>query len=216
LDFFFTSKSEALPTYFCLQYGLVGSTEWGEDFSTWISNHVVAYLNVDVSVSGSRWTVGASPTLAHIIRQTALDVPHPTIAGKTLWDAREDIGPFKDVHLNQTIDAEYLAKYSEEKTKNQASKTNVYPLGSGSDYTIFLQRLGVASVDQGFGFTPTDAPYHYHSIYDSQAWQERYADPGFTRHVSQPSYLSSPRFSNISSPQGCDCQEYGSTSPARS
>ncbi|KAF8812309.1 Zn-dependent exopeptidase [Phlegmacium glaucopus] len=166
------------------EYGLVGSTEWGEDFSSWISGHVVAYINVDISVSGSRWVASASPSLAHIIRQTALDIPHPTIAGKTLWDAHEDNGPFKDVYLNQTIDAEYLARYNEEKKKNEASKTNIDPLGSGSDYTVFLQRLGVASMDQGFARTPTDAVYHYHSIYDTQAWQERYADPGFTRHVA--------------------------------
>ena len=182
----YLSKGEALLTCFRSQYGLVGSTEWGEDFSTWISDHVVTYLNVDVSVAGSRWEVGATPSLAHIIKQTALDVPHPTIAGKTLWDAREDSGPFTDVYLNQTIDAEYLARYNEDRKKSQASKTSVVPLGSGSDYTVFLQRLGVPSMDQGFAHTPTDAPYHYHSVYDSQAWQERYADPGFTRHVSQP------------------------------
>ena len=38
-------------------------------------------------------------------------------------------------------------------------------------------------MDQGFGFTPSDAVYHYHSIYDTQQWQEVYADPGFHRHV---------------------------------
>ncbi len=38
-------------------------------------------------------------------------------------------------------------------------------------------------MDQGFGGTLFDAPYHYHSIYDSQRWQEVYADPGFVRHV---------------------------------
>ena len=38
-------------------------------------------------------------------------------------------------------------------------------------------------MDQSFTFTPTDAVYHYHSIYDSQQWQEVYADPGFHRHV---------------------------------
>lgn len=38
-------------------------------------------------------------------------------------------------------------------------------------------------MDQGFGGTPTDAPYHYHSIYDSERWQELYGDPGFSRHV---------------------------------
>ena len=109
---------------------------------------------------------------------------HPTVEGKTLWDATVDDGPFKSLWLNGSIDADFLEMYTLEQRKSQAHKTQVYPLGSGSDYTVFLQRLGVASSDQGFGGTPTDAAYHYHSIYDTQAWQERYADPGFHRHVS--------------------------------
>ena len=47
--------------------------------------------------------------------------------------------------------------------------------------------LQVASTDQGFGYTTSDAVYHYHSIYDSQHWEEVYGDPGFYRHVR---YLS--------------------------
>ena len=43
--------------------------------------------------------------------------------------------------------------------------------------------IQIASMDTGFGFTASDAVYHYHSIYDSQRWQELYADPGFYRHV---------------------------------
>jgi N-acetylated-alpha-linked acidic dipeptidase len=39
-------------------------------------------------------------------------------------------------------------------------------------------------MDQAFEDTPSDAVYHYHSVYDSQHWQEQYADPGFHRHVS--------------------------------
>ncbi|TFK43668.1 hypothetical protein BDQ12DRAFT_675361 [Crucibulum laeve] len=176
------------------EYGLVGSTEWGEDFPSWISDHVVAYLNVDVSVAGSRWTSSASPSLAHIIKATALDIPHPTSPGKTLWDAREDEGPFKGsdddvMFANMTIDAEYFEAYKKEKKEIHASKTGITPLGSGSDYTVFLQRLGVASTDQGFGFTASDAVYHYHSIYDSQHWQEIYADPGFHRHVAVAKHL---------------------------
>jgi N-acetylated-alpha-linked acidic dipeptidase len=73
--------------------------------------------------------------------------------------------------------------YEKQREEMRTSQTKVSPLGSGSDYTVFLQRLGVASSDSGFGFTPSDAIYHYHSIYDSQAWQERYGDPGFHRHV---------------------------------
>ncbi|KDR83893.1 hypothetical protein GALMADRAFT_236364 [Galerina marginata CBS 339.88] len=174
------------------EYGLVGSTEWGEDFAPWISDHVVAYLNVDVSVSGSRFNVAGSPSLAHLIKKTASDVPHPTVNGKTLWDATKDNGPYTDLIQslsNVTIDHDFLELYNEEEKKRKASKTLVEPLGSGSDFTVFLQRLGVASSDQGFGYTPTDAIYHYHSIYDTQSWQERYGDPGFQRHVAVAQYL---------------------------
>ncbi|KAF5388129.1 hypothetical protein D9615_000480 [Tricholomella constricta] len=174
------------------EYGLIGSTEWGEDFPEWISEHAVAYLNVDVSVSGSQWNVGGSPSLAHLIKRTALDIPHPTLEGKTLWDARNDEGPFKGIeghNSNLTIDADFIEAYNAAQRDLRASKTGVSPLGSGSDYTVFLQRLGVASSDEGFGFTPSDAVYHYHSIYDSQKYQEVYADPGFHRHVTVAKHL---------------------------
>jgi N-acetylated-alpha-linked acidic dipeptidase len=166
------------------EYSLVGSTEYGEDFGEWISSHVVAYLNVDIAVSGSRWTAGASPSLAHLIRRTAQDVPHPTKPGTTLWDARDDDGPFAGVG-----DEEFMASYEASLKKIQASDTGIPPLGSGSDFTIFLQHLGVASMDQGFGYTPSDAAFHYHSVYDSQRWQEQYADPGFHRHVAVAKHL---------------------------
>ena len=164
----------------------MGSTEWGEDFAQWISDHVVAYLNVDVSVAGSRWVVVGSPSLAHLMRRTSEDVPHPTKEGKTLWDAIGDKGPYKGLlsSLNNTVDPGIWEVHMKEEEELKASQTKVAPLGSGSDYTVFLQRLGVASSEHGFGFTLSDAVYHYHSVYDSQAWQERYGDPGFHRHVS--------------------------------
>ncbi|EIW82298.1 Zn-dependent exopeptidase, partial [Coniophora puteana RWD-64-598 SS2] len=142
------------------EYGLVGSTEYGEDFAEWIQEHAVAYINVDVSVAGSRWTSSASPSLVDLIRRSAEEIPHPTEASRTLWDAQTDIGPFLVNQEANISDATIQAKPS------------VGPLGSGSDYTVFLQRLGVASSDEGFGMTASDAVYHYHSIYDSQFWQE--------------------------------------------
>ncbi|KAH7916281.1 Zn-dependent exopeptidase [Hygrophoropsis aurantiaca] len=159
------------------EYGLVGSTEWAEDFADWIQAHAVSYINVDVSVSGSRWVASASPSMAHLIERSAKDVAHPTDAGRSLWDAQNDVG-----HFTGPMDEEFAHMY--EKSKDYPNLSTVGPLGSGSDYTVFLQRLGVASVDQGFGSTPFDAPYHYHSIYDSQKWEEDYADPGFHRHVA--------------------------------
>ena len=59
----------------------------------------------------------------------------------------------------------------------------VNALGSGSDFTVFLQRIGVPSTNGGFRSTFHDPVYHYHSVFDSQRWQELYGDPGFHRHV---------------------------------
>ncbi|KAI0307023.1 hypothetical protein B0F90DRAFT_1807731 [Multifurca ochricompacta] len=161
------------------EYGLIGSTEWGEDFAEWIQKHVVAYINLDSSVSGSRFGAAASPLLAHFIRKTAKDLPHPTDPKRTLWDATADIGQLFGEHDN----VESLS--TEIETQATVDSVGVRPLGSGSDYTVFLQRLGVASMDTG-GFTSTrsDPVYHYHSVYDSERWQEVYADPGFVKHVA--------------------------------
>jgi N-acetylated-alpha-linked acidic dipeptidase len=97
---------------------------------------------VDVSVAGSRWNAWGSPSLAHLIKDIALSVDHPTFPGKTLWDAREDDGPYKG--LNLTIDEDFLTTYNKVEAERLAYKTGVPPLGSGSDYTTFLQHLGVS------------------------------------------------------------------------
>lgn len=49
--------------------------------------------------------------------------------------------------------------------------------------------MQIASIDGGFSGTHSDAVYHYHSVYDSQQWQEQYADPTFARHVAVAKYL---------------------------
>lgn len=155
---------------------------------------MVAYLNVDTSVSGSQFHIKGTPSLAHVVRRSSEDVPHPTKPGKTLWDAIDDEGPLKGFleNHNDIVDGEILEMDEKQQEERQNSQTKVSPLGSGSDYTVFLQRIGVASLDSGFGSTLSDPVYHYHSVYDSQAWQERYGDPGFYRHVCCPQNLSFP------------------------
>ncbi|KDQ64387.1 hypothetical protein JAAARDRAFT_166540 [Jaapia argillacea MUCL 33604] len=180
------------------EYGLIGSTEWGEDFPEFIDKHVVAYLNLDSSVSGSRFHASASPSLAHLSRSTAELIPHPTVPGKTLWDASNDRGPLfgalnegGEGNLTDLVDAEVLKMYEEEERERKlaAGGLGVTPLGSGSDYTVFLQRIGVASGNEGFTSTLSDPVYHYHSVFDSQRWQETYADPGFVKHVAIAKHL---------------------------
>ncbi|KAI0677358.1 Zn-dependent exopeptidase [Trametes maxima] len=165
------------------EYGLIGSTEWAEDFPEWISENVVAYINIDGSAAGSIWLPTGSPSLAHLIRDAALDVAHPTSLNKTLWDARDDVGPF-----HGPADSNFLEEYLAKRVTSE-DDIGIAPLGSGSDFTPFLQRLGVSSMDESFSLTPTDAAYHYHSIYDSETWKERYADPGFEKHVAVAKHL---------------------------
>lgn len=80
----------------------------------------------DVSVSGSRFHIGGSPSLAHLLKQAAVDVPHPTREGESLWDATFDRG---DLTGPADPDVVAMAQTDEE----LASKgLGVNPLGSGS------------------------------------------------------------------------------------
>lgn len=126
----------SLITFSVSQYGLIGSTEWGEDFAEWIQKHVVAYVNLDTAVAGSRFRAGASPLLAHFLRKTIEDLPHPTDPKRTLWDATADRGQlFGEYDDIDSLDTEVETQ--------AADSVGIGPLGSGSDYTVFLQRLGV-------------------------------------------------------------------------
>ncbi|KAI0772109.1 Zn-dependent exopeptidase [Trametes elegans] len=165
------------------EYGLIGSTEWAEDFPAWIAGNVVAYINIDGSAAGATWVPTGSPSLAHLIRDAALDLAHPLDPNRTLWDARLDVGPFHGPEDSALVD-EYVATL-----RTRGGDLGVAPLGSGSDFTPFLQRLGVASMDETFNLSPTDAAYHYHSVYDSETWKERYADPTFKKHVTVANHL---------------------------
>ncbi|CDU25954.1 related to glutamate carboxypeptidase II [Sporisorium scitamineum] len=128
------------------EYGLVGSTEFGEDYAQWIRDHVVAYHNVDVSVSGSILQSSSSPSLSRFVQSAAAKVNDPNTRSTKL-----DLDAF-------------------------------HPLGSGSDYTVFLQHLGIASTDLGFKRAAKDPIYMYHSNYDSFYWMDTFGDPGFHRH----------------------------------
>ncbi|TRM68157.1 hypothetical protein BD626DRAFT_424829 [Schizophyllum amplum] len=159
------------------EYGLIGSTEYVEDFESFLGEHVVAYLNLDSSVSGPQLGMSASPSLAHFMQEAAMDLPHPTDKDRSLWDARADKGTYEG-----KIDAEVEAMFDAQAAS--AENIGIGVLGSGSDYTAFVQRMGVTSGDMGMKGTSRSPAYHYHSIFDSQRWQEMYADPGFHRHVA--------------------------------
>ncbi len=89
-------------------------------------------------MSGSKFGAAGSPSLAHFIRKTAEDLPHPTDPKRTLWDATADSGQLFGDHY----DTDSLGTEVETEVLDHVG---IRPLGSGSDYTVFLQRLGVRS-----------------------------------------------------------------------
>ncbi|KAG2730788.1 hypothetical protein G9P44_005937 [Scheffersomyces stipitis] len=143
------------------EYGLLGSTEQGEYFADKYKRTVVAYLNLDASTTGSHLKLGVSPLLNNIPREAAKELEYPA----------KGVGSLYDHFVQETGD-------------------NIKNLGSGSDYTVFLEHLGIPSVDLGFGQGKGDPIYHYHSNYDSFYWISEFADKGFVYHNLAAKYLS--------------------------
>ena len=153
------------------EYTLTGSTEWGEEHEADITGNAVACINVDEATSGNELSVSASPLLFDLLRQAAADVADPGRAGKTLADGWRETG-------NKVSARSYASGGS------QRDALPISILGSGSDYTVFFNRLGVPSADVVF-----DGPYGvYHSLYDDYQWMATIGDPGFAYHAAMARY----------------------------
>ncbi|KAI1163195.1 hypothetical protein F5B18DRAFT_651919 [Nemania serpens] len=141
------------------EYGLIGSTEWVEEYLPWISAANVAYINVDVGVRSPTFAASAAPLLHSLLHEVTALVPSPnqTIEGQTvrdLWDGRiatmgsgSDFTAFQDYAGVPSID-----------------------MGFG-------------------GPSAEAPVYHYHSNYDSYWWQSVYGDPGFLYHRAMAQVL---------------------------
>jgi len=139
--------------------GLIGSTEWVEQHAKTLER-AVAYFNVDVAVAGPDFSAAAVPSLKQFIRELTHSVPSPL--GATVYDQWRNTKPEGNEHR-----ASNAPKENEE--------VHVGDLGSGSDFTPFLQHVGVPSTDIGSG-----GPYGvYHSTFDDYAWFVQNADPHF-------------------------------------
>ena len=142
--------------------GLLGSTEWAEAHAEELQRKAVAYVNSDSNARGFL-SAGGSMTLEPFVDQVAESVTDPQTKAsvKARLRARQQVaGSSED------------AKEAKERTSLRLDA-----LGSGSDYTPFLQHLGIASLDVGFG--GEDGGGSYHSIFDSVDHYTRFLDPTF-------------------------------------
>jgi N-acetylated-alpha-linked acidic dipeptidase len=142
------------------EQGMIGSTRWAEQHTAQLQG-AIAYLNLDVASSGGpQFSVGAVPSLQELLSDVAADVPDPN--GGSILDS--------------AIRAQ--------STKPGNKRLHVDSLGGGSDFVVFLDHLGIPSVDFGFG-----SEYGaYHSIFDDHHYVETFADPGFRYQVAAARY----------------------------
>ncbi|HWP44206.1 MAG TPA: transferrin receptor-like dimerization domain-containing protein [Blastocatellia bacterium] len=142
---------------------LLGSTEWAETHAEEIKQKAVAYLNSDST--GTGWlNVGGSHSLERFMNEVARDVHQP----------REEISVLEAVKQRRL---EQARTDEARREIRERADLRINALGSGSDYTPFIQHLGIASLNTGFGGTSGGGIYH--SIYDTFTWYTRFSDGSF-------------------------------------
>jgi N-acetylated-alpha-linked acidic dipeptidase len=145
--------------------GLIGSTEWVEQQAGAL-DHAVAYFNTDVAVDGTSFTANAVPSLQQFLRQVTRAVPSPL--GGTVYQQWM-------ISTAGEIKSAGASKHPNSGDLSINEEVHVGDIGSGSDFTPFLQHAGVPSTDIG-----AEGTYGvYHSVFDNYAWYVQNADPHF-------------------------------------
>ena len=147
--------------------GLIGSTEWAEQYADELRQKAAVYINTDSNGRGFLG-IGGSHTLEKFINEVGKSVPDPQTK-MTVWER---------TRANQIVNGSPTSK----KDALERSDLRISPLGSGSDYTPFLQHLGIASLNIGFG--GEDGGGSYHSIYDTFDHYTKFGDPGFAYGIA--------------------------------
>ena len=164
-------RSIVLGSWDAEEEGLIGSTEWGEQHEAELAN-AAAYFNMDVAVSGPKFGASSSPSLKQFLREATKVVPSPK--GGTLYEAwRKANQPGAESRQSPT---EAIGDSRRIPAVQAKGEVPVGDLGSGSDYTVFLQHLGVPSTD----ISSTGAYGVYHSVFDNFNWFKKFGDPDFT------------------------------------
>lgn len=144
--------------------GLLGSTEWTEQHAAELGNKAVAYLNTDSN--GKGWLdASGSHSLERFLHEVARDITDP-VRHESVYDA------LQARRIEQAPNEAAMMEIS------SRADLRLNALGSGSDYTAFIDHLGIPSLNLGFGGEGGGGVYH--SIYDSLAWFKRFSDSNFT------------------------------------
>lgn len=150
--------------------GLLGSTEWAEAHADELQRKAVVYINSDGNARGFLSASG-SHDLQHFVNQAARDVIDPQTGVPVIERQRARVRAEAFAGTARADDAPAL------EAARAGGDMPIGPLGSGSDYSTFLQHLGIASLNIGFGGEGAGAG-SYHSAYDSFYHVTHFDDPG--------------------------------------
>ncbi|HEY5615146.1 MAG TPA: transferrin receptor-like dimerization domain-containing protein [Bacteroidota bacterium] len=153
------------------EQGLIGSTEWAETHAAELKQKAVTYINTDGNGRGYL-SVSGSHTLENLANSVA----------KEIEDPQKNITVWKRAQLARIKNANSAEDRQEARSRPDL---RINALGSGSDYTAFIDHLGLASLNMGYG--GEDGGGIYHSIYDDFYWYTNFSDTDFSygRALSQ-------------------------------
>ncbi|TAJ24188.1 MAG: M28 family peptidase [Planctomycetota bacterium] len=134
------------------EQGLVGSTEHVEAHRADYAARLVAYVNSDANVSGTRFGASGTPGMMRVLRETCASIDSVATPGRSLWD-----------------------EYTQGGTKSPAFSLP----GSGSDFAAFVHHAGLPMLELGFG---GGSGGQYHTTFDDFELVDRFLDPGFAAH----------------------------------
>jgi len=156
------------------EWGLLGSTEWAEAHQDELRTKGVVYFNGDAMASGWLSSSG-SHSLQEFMREVARDVPAPLGTGSALEAAQE--------HRREEAARARPARGRGADGEAPDTAFSIGALGSGSDYTAFIDHVTMPSVDVSYGGAVHGGIYH--SIYDDYTFFLRFVDSTLSSEVAQ-------------------------------
>jgi len=141
------------------EFGLIGSTEWGEANAERLRENGLCYINADSTVSGLNFGAKGSAGFAGVLEEALKRVPDPKAPARNLWQGwRSEDGKAKELGL----------------------------LGSGSDFTVFVHHLGLPALNFSFH---GNAGGQYHTSFDDFLQMDRFLDPTWQGHETAARFV---------------------------
>uniref|UniRef100_A0A8C3PPD4 Glutamate carboxypeptidase 2 n=1 Tax=Calidris pygmaea TaxID=425635 RepID=A0A8C3PPD4_9CHAR len=151
------------------EFGLLGSTEWAEENAKVLQARGVAYINADSSIEGNyTLRVDCTPLMYRLVYNLTKEIPSPDegFEGKSLYESW----------------------YKKNPSREYKDVPRINKLGSGNDFEVFFQRLGIASGRARYSKNWNVEKYSsypvYHSVYETYEIVERFYDPTFKNHLT--------------------------------